>query len=255
MKRTLIFGVVAVIFLGFFNIVSATETRVFLDDKRTLIVEEVVIKKEIPNVPIGISAEEALKLVKGELGKKIVTTKEEISLHFGFPAIKNTIFKNKIVTYDGKWGEVLAEPSIEKTKNYKLSIFCIILPAIGILIISFINQSKKVGHKKLLIFYVSILLSTFLGWFVGHYSGISLGIIVGGVIGAFAGMLAGLLAGICAETCTGLLAGMLAGSFVGMFAAVFVEIEQGLIYFLCIITIEVASFMIAFGAQRIRVRK
>jgi len=237
------------------NVNAETETRVFMEDK-ILVIEEIEIeikeRKEVPGVPTGIDAETAHQLVSGELDKKELDKKEEEkSFLFGFPIIKQVKTLSKVVTYNNGWKETDGVLSVKNTKDHKATFFCLIAPAVCVLVVSFIvifaNQSQSVvQYRKLIVFYIGIFFSMLPGALVSVFVGIPEGVLmvilvatmlVGGTAGWFVGGFAGGFIGVYI--------GSFAGEFIGVFA-------NPLQYIIFIALVEIVSSVIVYIAQKIK---
>ncbi|MBU4375230.1 hypothetical protein KKH38_01870 [Patescibacteria group bacterium] len=118
--------------------------------------------------PSGVSAEDAGKLIRGELDK---CTVEEKKYSYGIkpiciPQEITTITKKRITYADGKWISEDINSSTTKKTSWITIVFFIVIPFLLILSSSIINQTAKnmagkikgMGDWKLVVFYgVTIL--------------------------------------------------------------------------------------------------
>jgi len=245
-----------------FNVNAETaETRISLEG-RTLIIEEIEVKgrKEIPNVPSGINIETAHQLVMGEPDEKVIEEKKEVNFLFGFPVIKQVTRENKVVTYDENengWKE-RKEVFSKKTEDYPISSIIGLL-VICILTTSFLCQFFVAGYKRLIIFYIAILLSAVVGVPAGVLVG-KFGVLV---VAIFVGaMSVGIPTALIVEKSfkKGELTGALMGAFTGMYLVILageftkVGVKNFLYYLLFIVVVEIISFAIVFITQKIKMR-
>ncbi|MBA3047720.1 hypothetical protein KKC83_03695 [Patescibacteria group bacterium] len=117
--------------------------------------------------PSGVSAEDAGKLIRGELDK---CTVEEKKYSYGIkpiciPQEITTITKKRITYADGKWISEDINSSTTKKTSWITIVFFIVIPFLLILSSSIINQTKKsmagkikgMGDWKLIVFYGVII--------------------------------------------------------------------------------------------------
>ena len=213
-KSVVLVGLFSVFFFGTSDV--RAEEKIALEGN-TLVVSEVREVKRISNVPAGLSPENAYKLVTGEL--KEITVRNETGkakYFFSFPLKGKTMFLDRIVTYNGKWEEKKISRT-EESRDWMLTIFWFIISAVGILVVSALNQLAKTGARKLFVFYGAVLAAIFAGVFAGMFVGTSVGILVGVFAGVFAGVFSNMFLG----TSAGILVGVSAGAFAGVFAGAF----------------------------------
>ena len=207
-KSVVLVGLFSVFFFGTSDV--RAEEKIALEGN-TLVVSEVREVKRISNVPAGLSPENAYKLVTGEL--KEITVRNETGkakYFFSFPLKGKTTFLDRIVAYNGKWEEKKISRT-EESRDWMLTVFWLIIPAVGILVVSILNHLAKTGARKLFVFYGAVLAAIFAGMFVGGLAGMFVGGLAGGLAGRLAGMFAGMFVGVFAGGLAGGLAGRLAG--------------------------------------------
>ena len=235
-----------VLLFVFLAVVAEAEEIIIIEDG-DLVVKETKEKMRIPDVPNGLSAKKAKKLVMGEL--KEVAIKDETGKEiysFSCPIKKQKTFFDRLVTYNrGEWMQRNAPSRAEERNDWFLTIFWLLVPALGILIISIVNITLLENSiRKLFVFYIAILAGMLAGGFVGWLTGWLAGGLAGMLAGGFVGWLTGGFAGGFA----GELVGILVCWFTGMFAGVLASkgnYEIVAYYFVFILAVEIVSFVFA----------
>ena len=246
--RRMIVAVVAVLLFG--STVKAEEKKIVLDGNDLVVYElkEVERFPDIPDMPAELShsLEKIYKLLKGEEENITVKGEEKFNLRFSFPIKTKTTCLDKVVTYEnGGWQEKILSRT-EESKDWTGTFFALIIPALGILAVSLLNQLGNIGIHKLFVFYGVLLASVFVGGVAGIFAGGLAGIFAGGFVGGLAGMSAGIFAGG--------LAGIFAGGLAGMFAGTSAGEYDSLYYIVFIVLVIVVSFAISFLAKEIKKR-
>lgn len=183
----------------------------------TLVVTETVRVMEIPGVPKGLSAHDALELVTAERPHAFIEGKGgKKSYSVGLFSIRQTIEtprKSVMYRHPGEWVVTDASP-MTKDDHSTFSWLFIYMPGLCIGILVFINVFSGAGKKDdLVIFYLLIFLGAFItsiwispygvfpGMFMGGFAGYLVtgrqendvagpGVIFGGAIGTFVTMCA-----------------------------------------------------------------
>ncbi|MDD5043465.1 MAG: hypothetical protein PHD51_02215 [Patescibacteria group bacterium] len=256
MKKIL---VATIFFIAFANPLAKAETekKVYLEE-RTLIVS--TVEQRIPDVPEGISAEMAYKLVTGEQKEFVIKdVRRENIYRFSFPMQEMAVFSNRTVGYSQEHWVEIWDTRTERKAEWVLTFFMFIIPALCILIVSLVNQLKAKGGRRLFVFYAAILISAALaagvGWFadkgclmdkkdamfLSALVGLSAGAVGCGFAGSFATEIT------LNSSIAGLIAGMLVGGFVGIYAV------RGIIapYIMLIVASEIVAFAISLSIKKL----
>ena len=239
------FVTVAVITLfGTYDTTYARERIPSIEDG-TLVVRESPIVMQIPDVPKGLSAENAYKLVTGELkGVRIMKESGKPSFSFVFPSIRERFeYSDLEVWYAG--GKFFSGPAPSRVEEGKSGVltFALWIPAILILWTSIANALQRRGVAAILVFFVAIIViivaSALVGEVTNGTTGVTMGLVIGTALGAFAGKFA--TKGI------GIVLGGMAGVFIGIFAGGFGSLQNylTLVHFTIFLLVTcAASFII-----------
>jgi len=183
---------------------AGTLTEKAILEQGNLLIFELKEIKRIPNVPAGLSAETAYKLVTGEIMEfQIHEERERKNWKFTFP-IKEEM-KFSVMSFDQKTQKWNERTNVVSAMDWATTSFFLLITSL-IFFVSFINQLTKTGDIKLLVFY--------------------LGILEGILAGALAGILAGVFVGALAGVSTVLFTGALAGKSIRIFGVEFVEFVE-----------------------------
>jgi len=134
----------------------AAERNVTLEGD-TLIVPGIEVR--YPNVPIGVSPEDAYQLVTGEISSLIVHDTKESFFRLGWPGNRHIISSQRLVRYTNE--RFITEKGVPNeviVSHWGLTIFSVVVPSIGIFFVSLYNQKRKLGTKELFVFYVTMLI-------------------------------------------------------------------------------------------------
>lgn len=244
-----IVATLAAMFLFVVFIVLSAEAKEVVSLKNgVLIVSEVKEIKKISDVPEGISAEDAYKLVKGDLDKVVIKGEEEkVIFIFKFPIQVEKEYSDRVIKYKPIIGwSSLKIPRVETKSDFLLSA-AMLISAILILIISMINRlSAKMKISRLFLFYVYIvaiiIIQAFLGSFLNEDAA-----------GA-AGILLGWLACIIEDKPLSRVLMGIAGVLAGIIASIFLSGRHGTIIpcFVFLIAVCLASLAIAYAGSFIK---
>ncbi len=191
---------------------AATHTNPFIKNGQ-LFVRKVTTSKvaDVAKFPKGLSANDALRLYRGEIGQARIKTGVRTISSFGFPI--TGVQKKSVVSYKaGSW--VLKDSPSESF--LRMTIMFLVVPALLILIIAVFA-----GIKKSLVLYSAIFLGIIMGALVGVDFLIPL---LGMIVGAFTGVIIGWIifmadakspVGEILSSIAGATAGMIAGAFTG----------------------------------------
>ncbi len=261
MKKILVVLVVVFLFVVF--AIRPVEARgVASLENGNLVVSEVREIKRIPGVPEGISAEDAYKLVTGELDKVTIKAKKgKKTVIFGFPLQRINEYQYRVISHGPKGWNDSEVIRTETNTDDVLTFLWLIVPYLGILIVSLVSHLSGKKTRKLFVFYGSILVSILVGASIGllfnKIAGESLGGLAGLLAGALAGVFAGILAGELAGGLAGIFAGGLAGIFAGMSAGA-VAGKQGyevlIPYFVFLVAACAACLVIAYASGFVKKR-
>lgn len=239
-------GLVFLMAVFFSSAWTATES-VWEKEGNKLVQYKLIRIGEYPAPPKEVTPEVAGEIIEGKREKyRTKTAGEEIVAKlFPVPEREKEI-TTTIISFSGKkWIKQVFLSGVERRKDWFDFVCGIILPGIGIFIISLFSQKNRAGNRKLLLFYGAMVISFIAGEFLGGLAGI--------IIGAFAGGFAG---GIAENRSFGaygnaglLFGGMFVGMFVGMFASLlavngFAEAVLQY-YFLYIVLVCFFSFVLA----------
>lgn len=185
MRKGLITIFLMILFSGF----TVEAKQISFEIKNgNLVIFEVKEISRIPNVPAGISAETAYKLVTGRIKEwKVIAEKpKRTTYHSLFPVWARDIFVDRLIKYkEGRWTEE-SIVRLEEEISIGFTLLLVILPLIGILIGTLIiNREANIGMLRL--FYLCIVASILLAVLAGALTGEKGGVVVGGVGGVVAG--------------------------------------------------------------------
>lgn len=242
---------IAVMFLTIFFASFPAETKQVLSlENGNLVISEV--KMVIPGVPAGISAETAYKLVTGEIKEwKVMAEEGETRYLSLFPIIERRIFADRLIKYKERlWSEETIV-RVEEEENKLVTFFFIVLPVLGILIVTLKNQLADLESRRLLLFNAAMIVSILVSRLVGALVNWLMDAIAAGGAGMFIGYSIGMLAGMFAGRSkdevfplASFIGGVLVGIFTGAFAGAGGYGILG-VYLVFVIIAMVVSFLIA----------
>ncbi|MFA6306733.1 MAG: hypothetical protein WCV70_04125 [Patescibacteria group bacterium] len=254
MKRIL--AVLAVVFLSIVFVILPAEAKEEVSlENGTLIITEIKEIKRIPNVPKGLSPEDADRLVKGSFGDKIVVKgkKEKTTFIFSFPVQVKREYSDSAISYGPATGWSSSKiPRTEIKSDFILS-NVLLMSAIFILTVSIINR-LSIGMKirNLFLFYGCLLAIVIIETAIAAIDSFLTSIGIVAVIGVFLGWLAGTIEN---KMPSRLLMGS-TGVLVGLSANVFLSerYEAPVIYFVFLAAACLVSLVIAYAGSFIKKR-
>ena len=191
MKNITRLMMVFVVVLSAFAISTAnavTQERPFIKNGQ-LFIRRVTTSKvaDVAKVPKGLSASDALRLYRGEISNVKIETGKSPVYSFGFPI--KSITKESVVSY--KEGNLAVKDSLPKHEStWLITIFMVVVPIFLIALVTFINRVKRVGTKKLLLFYGGVFFMMLIGGALPGLANQFISAFVGGAVGAYTGILA-----------------------------------------------------------------
>lgn len=206
---------------------SAKAEEIWVNENGKLICYE---KKEVHSAqPEELSAETAGKLIRGEIPEPIIKGDKKIELvlkSFWHLQEVEIISQTKVSYSDGAWVSKEILPQRQDKFSWRAFLTFMLVPALGVLIISIINQWCEVGDGRLFVFYGAILVPIIFANLSGCLNNETASMFIGGFIGIIAGVFAGgfacdfdrfniLIGGIGFFTSmfTGAIIGVVAGTF------------------------------------------
>jgi hypothetical protein len=265
MKKTTMVVVLFVCIFSFFTSASASAEQKVVLENGELVVSEVKTKvvMRVPNVPVGISAEDAHKIVIGGIKEVMVKGEKEKEIYsFSYPIRKIKIFSDGVVSYSaGKWNERMV-PRVEESSDWLLTISWLLI-AFSVLIFSLENQLTKLGDRKLFVFYIVMFISIITAMIVGGITSMIANVIVGEVMGLLIGVAIGVTVSIVGifkgefadKIANTTIVGMFAGGFAGGQAGMLAGRQQyriAMSYLLFMVMAMLVSFLIARASRAIK---
>lgn len=247
MRRASILLAMAAMLLFLASMALAKEIA-FLENGNLVISE---VKMIVPDVPEGISAETAHKLVTGEIKEAVIRDQAGKKTYvFSYPIMEEKVFSDTVAAYSGgKWIQnPLPLARTEKSSNWLLTITWLWIPALGILTVSLLNAFFNISKRKLLVFYLAMFAGILAGMLVGTSAGgpgVFAGLLTGVFAGGFAGFFACGFAGLFVGGFAGGFAGMLTGGFAGLSAG-------GFDYMIFLLAVEAVCFLASLLAGAIK---
>ena len=209
-----ILATVPILFLAR-NVGAEQEIKLEMEDD-TLVVLRVL--KKYPGVPKGVDEEVAYEATKkGKID--YISNGSETKYELAFPARSIKILEKKRIIYQNdKWdSKVVALLIEEKGSSLSVTLFVIVFPFLGIIMVTFSSRMKRIKSKKLFIFYLSlvgvIVITNLIHRFLGAYDSLAFGICLGGFTGTYIGLRATSIGAI--ENFNGIIIGLLTGACVG----------------------------------------
>jgi len=233
------------------NVSAEQEIKLEMKDD-TLIVSKWVVIARYEGVPKGIDKWDAYEAIKKGKVDFFVYEGKMAGLKFSFPLMAFEILPQKRVIYENNdWKLKKIKPLIKKEKDWFATVFSIIIPFLGIFVITFLNKKKKTGDKKLFIFYIFLMGITGTGVIVAYFFSTYAGIVT--VIGAFFSILVGALIGknIIKMKRSSTFVVAFTGFCVGIFAVGFTDktIFFFFIMLACVFSYLVCYFLLRFFPQ------